>query len=192
MMVRFRFRQCFRAASIIVSTAIIAGGCSHLQDGLKGGFFRYPVPVLEYCRWAGNLSESEVTRERELLSKQKNSDPAIHQVQLAILLSIPQSVTVEEEVNAITALEQSMESLEESYGSLKKEYQTFARMWLDVLVQRRQQRRLINKLHTTETDLNRQIQLIEERNKVLLDQIDALKSIEEQINRRENDQITTP
>ena len=127
-----------------------------------------------------------------VLLRQQNIDPVIQQVQLAVLLSTPKNASAEQNANAVTALDQALESFEVSPDRIKQDYQQFALIWRDILEQRRQSGReikdmsaKIEEIISNLKDMRYKARILQEQNKMLLDQIEALKSIEQQINERE-------
>ena len=178
--------------TILLFTLLLLNGCMNLSTALKRIEASPQVPVLDYYRWVMMLTDTGISQESEKLLRQQNGDPVIQQVQLAVLLSTPKNASTEQNTSAIAALDRAVESFEVSPGRLKQDYQQFALIWRDILEQRRQSELEIKEMSARieETianlkDMRKKVQILQDQNKMLLDQIEALKSIEQQINERE-------
>ena len=176
---------------ILLCTVLILNGCMNLSTALKRTETSPQVPVLDYYRWVRMLPDTGISQESEKLLRQQNSDPVIQQVQLAVLLSTPKNASDEQYSNAITALDRAVESFEVSPYRIKQDYQQFALIWRDILEQRRQSGRNIEEMSarieeiiSNLNEMRNKAQILQEQNKMLLNQIEALKSIERQINER--------
>lgn len=172
--------------------ALILNGCMNLSTALQRTIASPQVPVLDYYRWVGMLTDTGISQESERLLRQQNRDPVIQQVQLAVLLSTPKNASAEQNAKAIAALDRAVESFEVSPDRIKQDYQQFALIWRDILEQRRLSGREIKDMSarieeniSNLKDLRYKARILQEQNKMLLDQIEALKSIEQQINERE-------
>jgi len=173
--------------AILLCIVLFLNGCMNLSTALKRIEASPQVPVLDYYRWV-----TDIKQESEKLLRQQNIDPVIQQVQLAVLLSTPKNASAEQNANAVTALDQALESFEVSPDRIKQDYQQFALIWRDILEQRRQSGReikdmsaRIKEIISNLKDVRYKVRILQEQNKMLLDQIEALKSIEQQINERE-------
>ena len=177
---------------ILLCIVLFLNGCMNLSTALKRTETSPQVPVLDYYRWVRMLPDTDIKQESEKLLRQQNIDPVIQQVQLAVLLSTPKNASAEQNANAVTALDQALESFEVSPDRIKQDYQQFALIWRDILEQRRQSGReikdmtaRIKEIISNLKDVRYKVRILQEQNKMLLDQIEALKSIEQQINERE-------
>ena len=178
--------------AILLCIVLFLNGCMNLSTALKRIEASPQVPVLDYYRWVRMLPDTDIKQESEKLLRQQNIDPVIQQVQLAVLLSTPKNASAEQNANAVTALDQALESFEVSPDRIKQDYQQFALIWRDILEQRRQSGRelkdmtaRIKEIISNLKDVRYKVRILQEQNKMLLDQIEALKSIEQQINERE-------
>ena len=178
--------------TILLFTLLLLNGCMNLSTALKRIEASPQVPVLDYYRWVMMLTDTGISQESEKLLRQQNGDPVIQQVQLAVLLSTPKNASAEQNTGAIAALDRAVESFEVSPGRIKQDYQQFALVWRDILEQRRQSGRdtgemsaRIEETITNLKDMRKKVQILQDQNKMLLNQINALKSIEQQINERE-------
>ena len=178
--------------AILLCIVLFLNGCMNLSTALKRTEASPQVPVLDYYRWVRMLPDTDIKQESEKLLRQQNIDPVIQQVQLAVLLSTPKNASAEQNANAVTALDQALESFEVSPDRIKQDYQQFALIWRDILEQRRQSGReikdmsaRIKEIISNLKDVRYKVRILQEQNKMLLDQIEALKSIEQQINERE-------
>jgi len=178
--------------AILLCIVLFLNGCMNLSTALKRIEASPQVPVLDYYRWVRMLPDTDIKQESEKLLRQQNIDPVIQQVQLAVLLSTPKNASAEQNANAVTALDQALESFEVSPDRIKQDYQQFALIWRDILEQRRQSGReikdmtaRIKEIISNLKDVSNKVRILQEQNKMLLDQIEALKSIEQQINERE-------
>ena len=178
--------------TILLCIVLFLNGCMNLSTALKRMEASPQVPVLDYYRWVMMLTDTGISQESEKLLRQQNGDPVIQQVQLAVLLSTPKNASAEQNTGAIAALDRAVESFEVSPGRIKQDYQQFALVWRDILEQRRQSGRdtgemsaRIEETITNLKDMRKKVQILQDQNKMLLNQINALKSIEQQINERE-------
>jgi hypothetical protein len=159
--------------------------CTHLQQ-----YADTPVQpaALEYYLWVMSLPDEAVSRELDKLKQQQGINPIIHQVQLALLLTASPGATPEDEALALTALEQVSATPETSPGHKTNSYRLFALLWQDIIKQHQHRRQLNSELQETV----RKIQALEEEKRLLSEQIEALKSIEQQINNRVKHQDNKP
>lgn len=160
---------------------LVCGGCTNLTKMVHDTGPSEITPPVKYYLWVKKLSNSENKQEIQKLKKQNNIDPEIKQIQLALLLSVPEYATDENEDLAITILKHETELTEKSSSKLQEDYRQFALMWRDIIHLRRMQNGIAIGLRSRNREL-------EEENRKLLRQIEALKSIEQQINKREINQ----
>jgi hypothetical protein len=173
------------ARIVILLIAVGSGGCAQIPTIFTGDYISQQPSPLEYYLWVKSLPNSEHSQEIQKLQARQNIDQVIQQIQLSLLLSVPKSASAEDEDHAITTLEHAIELSDKSSSRIERDYQQFALLWSDIIKHRRVQKNLTN-------DLSNQNHTMEEENKVLLKQIEALKSIEQQINQREKTQDNTP
>lgn len=170
-----------KARILIVFIALFSSGCAEFTKIMSGtGSSQNPSPV-EYYLWVKSLQDSGPQREIQKLKKQKNSDPVIQQIQLALLQSVPETTTTEDKNLALSSLQRVLENSDKSPSQIRLDYLHFASLWKDIISYRLKQRVLTD-------NLNKQKSGVEEENRKLLKQIEALKSIEQQINKREINQ----
>lgn len=160
---------------------LVCCGCTNITKMVHGTGPSEITPPVKYYLWVKTLSNSENKQEIQKLKKRNNMDPEIKQIQLALLLSVPEYATIENEELAFTILKHEAELTEKSSSKRQKDYRQFALIWRDIINQRRMQSGITNGLRSRNREL-------EEENRKLLRQIEALKSIEQQINKREINQ----
>jgi len=153
-------------------------GCVGIPHILKGTGPSTELSVLNYYHWVESLTVTECRNEIQKLKERRDLDPMIKHLQLAMLLSIPERTTPEDDELAKNIIEQEIKSSDSKLNGLKDDYRRFALIWIEVLKDRMKQTNLLN-------DLNSQVHDLEKKNEILLKQIEALKSIEKQINKRE-------
>lgn len=161
--------------------ALFCCGCTEFPKISKGTEISYDIPPIEYYLWAKSLPYSENQKEIQKLKARRSIDPVIQKIQLALLLSLPEKATPENEDFALTTLNNALKLNDKPYSTANKDYLQFASLWRDVLSHRLRQKNITD-------DLQKRGFGLEEENRKLLRKIEALKSIEQQINRREINQ----
>jgi hypothetical protein len=131
--------------------------------------------AFNYYEWLASAPVNDINQEIHSL-KQNTAElnPIVRSVQMALLLSVPENATPEDEHLAIQLLNQIGGSEFSPVSKEVRDYRLFARVWKDVLLQRRELRGIINNL----------IQRLQEENGKYTKQIEALKLIEQQANDR--------
>ena len=128
------------------------------------------VNALAYYQWVMQAQAISLEQEHaRFASIPVESASAINLVQQAILISAGGEPSSESDLQAIALLERA------DRKSLNDEYNTFVMLWLEILNARQ--------LARSEQEL---IQLLEQERVTLQSQIDALTSIEQQLNNRES------
>jgi hypothetical protein len=167
--------------------ALLVSGCIHEPHVVQESIHTdYTQKALDYYRWLKSSPEIVVKRERKYLEQQPEAlDAIVRTTRLAIVSSISIDTTSQDERYALKLLEQVINTNEPISDPVRHDYQKFSVLWRDVLSHRQQLRQSINKANKGFEAERGQIQNLQEENAALLKQIEALKSIEQQLNRRE-------
>lgn len=173
----------FRIRILMLTTILLLSGCAQISSVMKGTW-NSQMPVLQYYKWAGTLTDPDIEQELEKLRKRDN-DPAIGQVQRAILLSVVHKKDNNRYESILRSLNKAIESSVKFPGQIRQGYQQFALIWKDLLEQDRQQARKI-------VEMRNQVRILQEKNDLLREQLEAIKSIEQQINSREESNKNLP
>lgn len=147
--------------------------------------------ALDYYHWLKTLPETEIAQEREYLEQQPEElDTLVRMTRLALVLSLKTGSGPDDEKNALDLLAQAID--QPGSSPIQRDYQQFGLVWQDVLRQRRQLRQAASKANREVQDERKQMQILREENSALIKQIEALKSIEQQINKREQTRDKAP
>ena len=169
----------------LITLSLLASACGTSSSGplfLPAADTPENYSVHAYYNWLDSADTEEIDTERVRLESEERD--LTRDVQLALVYSVPETASIEQEQQAIELLS----TLEPPGGvrfGVRGAYSDFARIWRDVLQQRQA-------LRNTETELvealkiqNRQLQ---EESRRLQEQIDALTTIEQQLIEREQSQ----
>ena len=143
-----------------------------------------PLSAIEYYLWVKSAPASVINRTYRQIESQKEAYPVVRLVKLALLLSVPEKAGSKAERAALGSLEQAIVSEDSDVIGEIKDYQQFALLWRDILKQRQELRRLNTELSGTLADKNTELQTLTKENQEYLEKINALKSIEKQMNHR--------
>lgn len=175
-------RACHRLQRLLATAALclLATGCTlplslpwdaeRVRDG----------SILAYYHWVDNADPQALARDREHYAQRYRRSGSISDgVRLALLMSQPADSSAGERQRALEILQTQMAAAREAEREQPRESVLFARLWHDVLSQRIQY-----------TDSQQMIRQLRRENQDLEQQIEALKTIEQQLNQRE--QIQEP
>jgi len=173
---------------------LLVTGCIHQPNVTqKPAHPDYTQKAIDYYRWLKSSPEIVVKRERHYLEQQPEGlDPIVCMARLAMISSISIDTTSQDEQRALKLLEQVINTNDSISDPLRHDYHKFSLLWRDVLEQRQQLRQSMNKATKGIVAERQQIQTLQEENTILLKQIEALKSIEQQLNRREQTREIKP
>ena len=169
---------------------LLLGGC--IQNP-----FRVEIPAqnyaVDYYLWLKSSTPETLQQEIEKLDQEKNTmHPDVRAVRMALLLTITEDVTREDEKLALQLLQQTMDTTTVSPVREIHDYQQFALIWKDVIEQRRELEGSIDHLSENLTQKQKVIQILREENAAYSKKIEALKLIEQQINDREQSHDNSP
>jgi hypothetical protein len=149
-------------------------------------------PALEYYHWVRAASERALASELERLEAgDPGTDPMVGTVCRALILSSPRNPRADEE-RALSLLRSLAEDGEYAPDSQAYDYLRLGLMWRDMLEERRRLRARVQAAEIEIAKSTRQSRELQEELASLRDQIEALKSIEQQINRRQDAVSGTP
>ena len=174
--------------------ALLVMGCIH-QPTVTREFSDtdYTQKAIDYYRWLRSAPEIVVKRERQYLEQQPAGiDPVICMARLALVSSISSDATSHDEQHALKLLKNVIDTANSISDPVRHDYQQFSLLWHDVLEQRQHLRKSINKANKGIVAERQQIHILQEENAALLKQIEALKFIEQQLNRREQTREIKP
>lgn len=173
---------------------LLVSGCIHqLQVVEELAHQESTQRAIDYYRWLKSSPEIVVKRERKYLEQQPEAlDAIVRTTRLAIVSSISIDTTSQDERYALKLLEQVINTNDPVSDPIHHDYQKFSLLWRDVLSQRQLLRQSINKANKGFEAERQQTQALQEENAALLKQIEALKSIEQQLNRREQTRDIKP
>lgn len=178
----------------VFCVALLITGCIH-QPNVTQKFVHpdYTQRAIDYYRWLRSSPDIVVKRERQYLEQQPEGlDPIVCMVRLAMVSSISADATSQDEQRALKLLEQAIDMINSVSDPVRQDYKKFSLLWRDVLERRQQLRQSMNKANKDIIAERQQIQALQEENAALLKQIEALKSIEQQINRLEQNREIKP
>jgi hypothetical protein len=173
---------------------LIITGCIHQSNVVQDSTHSdYTQRAIDYYRWLKSSPEVVVKRERHYLEQQPEElDPVVCMARLALVSSISIDTTGQDERHALKLLEQVINTNDSISDPVRHDYQKFSLLWRDVLDQRQRLRLGMNKADDGIAAGRQQIQTLQEENAALQKQIEALKSIEQQLNRREQTREIKP
>lgn len=152
----------------------------------------YTDPILHYYDWLANTDANAIKTERTYLEfhYQDTGDPVIG-IQLALLLSLQATEDNQQLERAMEILDSATNGqLPATGNSHAREYQAFATLWRDVLSQRMHLLQRMDEQQTAQNQLQSSLSRLRRENEELAQQIEALMAIEQQLNLREQLQVT--
>jgi hypothetical protein len=173
--------------ALTLSLVLSGTGCALLPEPRQEVA---PVPsVLEYCDWLRGATPEELAEERRRLEADQAQTPVIRSVSLALLLSFhPGS----DDARALELLGTVEVNGGDPSDPVAREYRQFGVLWREVLEDRARREQETGDFARALGEQRRRARDLQEKNSALQQQIEALKSIEQQMNRREPPRAGTP
>lgn len=149
-------------------------------------------PALEYYHWVRAASERALEAElKRLEAANSRMDPLVNTVCRALLLSSPRNPSANEE-RALALLAPLEENGEYAPDSQAYDYLRLGLMWRDMLEERRRLRARAEAAEREIANSARQTRHLQQELGSLRQKIEALKSIEQQLNQRQDAAPGTP
>ena len=143
-------------------------------------------PALDYYHWVLSSPDKTVAEERKKLERNaEDIDPIVRMTRLAMVLSVPKLTIPQDEEQAMTLLDRVIQAKDADPQSAYSDYREFSILWRDMLETRQEMRHNVILMKQELTAEKDRINKLRQENRALLKQIEALKSIEQQINQRE-------
>lgn len=181
--INIKFISCF--------ALLFASGCISQTTNLKP-YTDDERSALYYYQWLNSQPENVLEREKEFLRQQPESlDPIITKARLAIVLSYSITATFADEEKALKLFDQVITQTDSNNSPLQRDYKQFSLLWKDIIFQRRELKSNIKQSGKQVSESNQKLKELEQKNEALVKQIEALKSIEQQINIREQNRDKT-
>lgn len=182
---RMSARYAFLALTLVL--VLSGAGCALLPEPRQDVA---PVPsVLEYCDWLREATPGELAEERRRLEADQAEAPVIRSVSLALLLSFHPGPDDARALELLGTVEVNGGDLSDP---IVRQYRQFGVLWREVLEDRARRERETRDFARVLGEQRRRARDLEERNLALQQQIEALKSIEQQMNRREPPRAGNP
>lgn len=140
--------------------------------------------ALDYYLHIKSLPASGIDKMRLDLKQKSDMKPAVRLVQKAMLLSVPEDATAEQEQLALESLLQVINTPDENTDPLSADYKEFALLWRDVLWKRQELKGISGNLNTELTAERNKALSLQQEIQELIKKINALKSIEQNMDNR--------
>lgn len=174
-------RRVIRAT--LLGFGLLTAGCAYFPKTEPPPPTVSPRSVLDYCDWLNAATQEEIAEERRRLESDPSpAAPVVRSVSLALLLSLPQGGM--DEVRALELLHGVSPAADRGDDPVTRQYRQFSVLWRQVLEERLQRDRETGDFAKTLAEEKQQARELQEHNRALQKQIEALKSIEQQMNRR--------
>jgi hypothetical protein len=173
--------------ALILSLALSGTGCALLPEPRQD---IAPAPsVLEYCDWLRGATPEELAEEQRRLEADQAQAPVIRSVSLALLLSFHPGP---DDARALELLGTVEVNGGDPADPVVRQYRQFGVLWRGVLEDRARRERETGDFARVLGEQRRRARDLQEKNSALQQQIEALKSIEQQMNRREPPRAGNP
>lgn len=171
----------YRELAVTLSLALLATGCALLPEPKQDVA---PVPsVLEYCDWLREATPEELAEERRRLeADQPSQAPVVRSVSLALLLSLQPGP---DDARALELLSTDAVAGDSTADPVARQYRQLGLLWREVLEDRARREQETGDFVRALAKQRQRARELQESNSALQQQIEALKSIEQQMNRRE-------
>ena len=165
---------------------LLLPGCAHFAPP-AGSTAPAATPVLDYYEWLGSAPPAELTEELlRLEASEPPAIPVIHSVSLALLISVPGGGGAASDARALDLLNRvAAEGSDVDENPTARQYRQFGILWREVVAERVRRGHLAGEFAEALGEQRQQARELQERNEALQRQIEALKAIEQQMNRRE-------
>ena len=167
---------------------LVAQGCTHTLQPARDSL---PEPsAIEYAAWLRNASATERAEELgRLEAGQPPLTPEMRSVRLALLLSLPGGSAANDaralELLAVLPGNGSQTDIEPG----ARQYRELGLLWREILEERAAREHDVKESEHAAARERERAQDLQEKNAALRKQIEALKSIEQHMNRREQSQV---